>query len=403
MKAKALDAPVIKMFLSAVVFLVPACFIFDCRGESFFFLVLIPVLYPLMCIQEWRPPVLLKEEQGFRWILLIVAPSLLTIGLNLTWRYGKSFVCGVILCMAMAELASSKRFLYYYLLLLASIGAFLGMDSLVQGLYGADMFAVKPFWDGRITALFSNPNDLAFFLTCMIPACFLLMDRRWIEEGGYGLAGKRAFYLASGFAVFSFLLSVTGIILAGSRSSWIALGTMIFPFFYSRDNKTKGRIFAVLGASVFIGLVLAWSVIFQRVEGLETENPRLHYWALSLPIIFGSPFLGHGLSSSSNLFPFDPHSIDTVLTFPHNFFIEIAIECGIPAMLVFCWFFYRVFNIYIFPFLRRGHGAFLLGMSVGPFIASMINMPFFSRAVSIYLWLSLGTAIGFARGAKTDG
>ena len=402
MKAKVFNTPVIEILLTGTVFIIPAGFIFDLRGESFLFLVLMPTLYLLMCLKQRRLPVLLKEESGFRWIWLLVAPSLLTIGFNLTWRYGKSFICGVILCMAVAELAPRKRFLYYYLLLLTILGVFLGMDSVIQRVHGSDIFAEKPFWDGRITALFSNPNHLAFFLTCMIPAGFLLMDRSWLDKSGLLLADTRAF-LISGFAVLSFLLSVTGIVLAGSRSSWIALGVMLLPFFGSCPRKIKWCIFSVFGVAVFSGLILAWPIIFQRLEGLQTENPRLYYWALSLPIILHSPYLGYGISSSSQLFPFDPHAIDTVLTFPHNFFMEISIDCGIPATLIFCWFLYRMFKVYIVPFLWQRHGAFLIGMAAGPLIASVINMPFFSRAISIYLWLSLGLAIGFARAIKIDG
>lgn len=401
-----LDSASFEQFLWAVLylssFLVVLGFIFDIRGESFIFLVLIPAFYILLCMVRGRPPALFKKEPVFVWLSLIIIPSLITIGPHLTWRYGKSFICGIILCLAVYELTSRKGFFYRYLVFLAAIGAFLGLDAIVQVIKGVDLLGMRPFWDGRITAIFDNPIHLAFLLAGMAPASLFLMDRRDVECI-FGVA-KPYSLVISGFGMLSFLLCLTGIILSGTRSAWIAIGVMLLPIFSSISRGPGRRTFLILCVSGMAGLILARHLIFERLVGLFERNPRIDYWEHSVSIIMNSPILGHGLRSS-RVFPANPGLSDGMLTMPHNFFLEIAIECGVFAVIIFGYFLYRILIGYIFPFLRQRQGAFLIGMALGPMLTAFISLSFFSMRYNVFVWPCLGLALGFInnKGAGCDG
>ncbi|UKL13132.1 O-antigen ligase family protein [Dissulfurimicrobium hydrothermale] len=387
---------VIILYLSS--FLVLLGFIFDIRGESFIFLVLIPISYILLCIIRGRPPTLLKKEPVFGWLPLIITPSFITIGPDLTWRYGKSFVCGIILCLIVYELTSKKDFFYRYLVFLAAIGAFLGLDSIVQGISGMDFLGVRPFWDGRITAIFDNPIHLAFLLSGMAPASLFLMDRRDIKDC---LEFTQAHSLIiSGFGTLSFLLCITGIILSGTRSAWIAATVMLLPLFSSISRDLGQRSLLIIGASLMAGLILTGHLISERVIEAFGNNPRFYYWRHSIPIMMNSLFLGHGLRSS-RVFPANPGLSDGMFTIPHNFFLEITIECGIFAVMIFGYFLYRILKGYIFPCLKKRQGAFLIGMALGPMLTAFISLSFFSIRYNIFVWPCLGLALGFMRNNET--
>jgi hypothetical protein len=388
------------LYLSS--FLVVLGFIFDIRGESFIFLVLIPAFYILLHVVRGEFPALLRKEPIFVWLFLIIIPSIVTIGPHLTWRYGKSFICGILICLTVYDLTSRRGFFCRYLVFLAAIGAFLGLDSIVQVVKGVDLLGVRPFWDGRITAIFDNPIHLAFLLAGMAPAGLFLMDRRDVGRG-FEFAQPHPLII-SGFGMLSFLLCLTGIILSGTRSAWIAIAVMLLPLFRSISSGLGRRMFLILGVSGMTGIVLAGHLIFERLIGLFERNPRVDYWEHSISIIMNSPILGHGLRSS-RVFPANPGLSDGILTIPHNFFLEIAIECGIFAVIIFCYFLYRMIKIYIFPFLRQRQGAFLIGMALGPMLTAFISLSFFSTRYNVFVWPCLGLALGFInnKGASCDG
>lgn len=380
------------LYLSS--FLVVLGFIFDIRGESFIFLVLIPAFYILLHVVRGESPALFRKEPVFLWLPLIIIPSILTIGPHLTWRYGKSFICGIIICLTVYDLTSRRDFFCRYLVFLAAIGTFLGLDAIVQVVRGVDFMGVRPFWDGRITAIFDNPIHLAFLLAGMAPASLFLMDRR-DAEGCLGFAQPHSLII-SGFGMLSFMLCLTGIILSGTRSAWIAIAVMLLPLFRSISSSLGRRMSLILGVSGMTGIVLARHLIFERFIGLSERNPRVDYWEHSISIIMNSPLLGNGLRSS-RVFPANPGLSDGIFTIPHNFFLEIAIECGVFAVMIFGYFLYRILKGYIFPCLRQRQGAFLIGMALGPMLTAFISLSFFSMRYNVFVWPCLGLALGLMR------
>lgn len=391
----------LRIILALSSFLVVLGFIFDIRGESFVFLVLLPGCYILLHMMKREFPSLLRKEPVFIWLPFIIIPSIITIGPHLTWRYGKSFICGIIICLAVYDLTASKKFFFRYLVFLAAIGAFLGLDSIIQATRGIDLLGTRPFWDGRITALFENPIHLAFLLAGMAPASLFLMDRINIEHRPDSAYPYSA--IISGLGMISLLLCLTGIILSGTRSAWIAIAVMFMPLFRNISSGIGRRMFLILGVSGITGFILVKHLLFERLAGLAERNPRVYYWEHSISIIMNSPVLGHGLRSS-RVFPANPGLSDGMLTIPHNFFLEIAIECGVFAVMIFCYFLYRILKGHIFPCLKQRQGAFLTGMTLGPILTAFISLSFFSLRYNVFFWPCLGLALAFTRnnGAGCD-
>ncbi len=310
---------------------------------------------------------------------LLWLPSVISLGPSDAWREGKTFLCGLLVLTAVAEVVrEDKKFLDNYMILLAALGLFLGLDSLYQWFFAKDLFGIVKYTD-RANAVFSNSNYLAFVLSATFPSALYLIYRYDHKK-------------MVSFACVSALMSLEGIILSGTRSAWAsAFLTLCFvtPVFFNTRKKILQL--GVLCLSIAIVLMPPGKIIFGRLKNmLKQTNCRIPLWKESLEYIKQSPFLGRGIGN----WKLTPDWAS--LTFPHNFFLEIGMECGLPALAIFFYCLYRIGKIYIFNLWQDPAGRFVLSLSIGPFIAAAINLPFFSRSIGTFMWLCLGLAIGAA-------
>ncbi|NDY41869.1 O-antigen ligase family protein [Dissulfurirhabdus thermomarina] len=348
-------------------------------------LVWIPGLYLLWHAARGTLPLpVLREERGLWLLPLVWAPSLLTLGPAAAWREGKTFLLGLVALSAVAErVRRNPAALDRALWTLTAIGGLLGLDTLWQWAHGTDLLMGNPLHGPRATATFENPNNLAPVLAAALPAALAL------------LAGKRrgaATWAAAGAAA----VTLAAVILTGTRSAWIAaLAALALaaPVFRSAP-RGRWRLAAV-SAAALAALAAGRRLLALRIHRLVgMKDARIDLWQESWPFIKSAPLLGRGIHASQATLP-TPTAAGH-LTFPHNFFLEIAVESGLPAVAVFLYALWRAARTYGARLWADPRRRVLLGLALCPFLAFVVNAAFFSRHVGTLLWWCLGLAVGAA-------
>jgi len=184
------------------------------------------------------------------------------------------------------------------------------------------------FYTGkRIDSFLYQWNAYGEFLSieiCAATMLFLQKNRRWIRIG----------LLA---AICSMFISL---VLSLNRASWISLcfAAIVSMTFYIKKIKLK---WIILGSVV---LFLAFgSVVVSRFEELQQRSAygqkntlvqRATLWKRILPLIPEHPLIGHGIGTASVV---SEHYLRTEMV-PHNDYLRLALEAGIPAALLYIWF-----------------------------------------------------------------
>ena len=165
-------------------------------------------------------------------------------------------------------------------------------------------------WHKRMIglALLDGPNLSAYVMCCtFIWLAYLPAPPRW----GYGQR------LAQ-------LVLLVFIAWTGSRGAWVALAVSLVAMALARLS-SRDRIFAlVVVGGLIITLVLAPSELTQR--GLS-YRPQIFHQALAL--IERHPWGGLGLGTDYRVF-----AGNQVLTHSHNLFTSVAIEIGLPGLVL---------------------------------------------------------------------
>ncbi|MEL6223736.1 MAG: O-antigen ligase family protein [Cyanobacteria bacterium J06627_8] len=222
---------------------------------------------------------------------------------------------------------------------------------------------------GRAMVMFDHPNVMASYLVVVLGLALGLlmmqmdygaMHRRRLQlasiqqddrvedsrtssrtSTGEPNAKRQAPQFSSGFSSSALLPWAIGLILlglfcTGSRnglaiafSQLLGLGITI-----RADRRMLGAIATVIGvgATAIAGLGLG-----TRSIGIFdlSNDPRVGVWAIAIDLIGERPWLGWGLGNFKFLYP--PRLIDPTyqdIFHPHNIWLLLSTEAGIPAMIV---------------------------------------------------------------------
>jgi len=126
---------------------------------------------------------------------------------------------------------------------------------------------------------------------------------------------------------------------ASSRGSQLALGLIIVWMLLKIKLGLKGILFAaVVGFAAYYLLPDEQMDRFRDMGEDPTSVQRLVYWELGVDIVGENPMFGVGyenwLSYVRNIYPNGLGPLGKV-ELPHNIFVEIAAESGIPAISIF--------------------------------------------------------------------
>jgi len=270
------------------------------------------------------------------YLLLLIGILFLSAAFSPVWKGGaffraldfaKVFVAWVLTFMAVTSLTRLRRLLFIQT---ASV-AVISIISMVKG-YS------HPRLDGVLGGIYANPNDLAFAVVLSLPFCLAFL----LRAGG---VFRKAVWAVS------MLLMIGALFLTASRGGFItflvaaAVGLWHFGI--------KGRRLYLVGVAALIAIVAgvaAGGQLKDRLlaissEGSDTDSQSSAYGSYeqrrilisrSLEGIEHYPILGIGLHNFS--------TYSGVWRDVHVTYLQIAVEGGIPVLILYLMFFERGFS-----------------------------------------------------------
>ncbi len=320
----------------------------------------------------------------------------------------QSFLTIMIFTEAVSSKKRLKRFLFVWLFSIALIN----INGLYQYSSGTGFIRMKDMYWGRVKSSFAHPNDFASYLIGLIPILFSLSFLQFFQkrqkstvilnqaddtaELGAPL-GMLAVFLLFLYSIFS--LGVTY-----SRGGWLAC---FFSLFLLLMRKPKLLAMCVVPGLIFIGL-FTFKMLHERTMNISgsLHNILFNYsdregnWLAALQIIKDHPIFGVGL----NNYTYAIHTYEVKRAeYPHNCFLQLTAELGIPALISFCWIFVTLFREGLGQ-LKQLHERWTYhclagGMAglVAFLIQGFFDTSFYSTQLSAYMWLLVGFIIAVPR------
>lgn len=203
---------------------------------------------------------------------------------------------------------------------------------------------VVPF---RLTGILDNPNLFGMLLAFILPlflAAIVSMDGE--------MGRRRLFYIFSGF------LHAAALLFTFSRTAWLAAGTALLVF-----QGREGKSFLFRLAVLFLFIFLAVPSLRARLSppgGLWRDSTvayRRQIWEASWELFKENP-LGTG---SGGFRRAERLQRRLPAIHAHNQLLQIAVEQGIPGLLLFGWVVYLGFSGPAKTVMERGVRAALCG------------------------------------------
>jgi O-antigen ligase len=362
----------------------------------------------------------------FRWIMAIViwmfvslcyAPNqwlALKFILAKTW-----YILPLVLLTALIHQRSSnfkKTALYLCIPMLLVI-----IQALIRhSFYGFDFIAIKK----TMGPFFRNHVNYSAMLVCMIPIGLLLhhftkdLRNRNIIKAGIGIA-------------------LLGLIFAYSRGAWLALLVGIMAYWLIKKN-ILGKAILLGTIAIAIGLIVLitnnrfmqfapehdqtifhenFSAHLNATIGFKdiSNAERFHRWVAGIRMVAKKPWTGFGANSFYN--NYQPYTAAPFKTWVsnnpehstvHNYFLLIALEQGIPALVLFIVFFiyllmqtqalYHQFQNNYYREIALALGIVLMMIASLNFTSDLIE----TDKIGGIFWLSTGILIALLEHQKIE-
>lgn len=292
-------------------------------------------------------------------ICILVASALLSPvwkggALNHTSDFAKVYIVWILTFLLVTDFERLRRIIYIQSASVAVICAV----SIIIG-------HSKPRLEGVIGGIYSNPNDLAFSIVLTLPFCLAFV-----------LTTKSA--MAKLAWVVGILIMAAALFMTASRAGFITLmiaGTVCLWHF-----GVKGRRFYLIAVSGFAGVLLlavAGRPLMERMGAIageadtrqearafESFEQRKFLMERAIEGIEEYPVLGMG-ARNFQVYSGVWHDV-------HMTYLQIAVEGGIPAMILYLLFFARGFSN-LRKLLRRRDFDVRTTLFVGALHSSMVG------------------------------
>lgn len=204
-----------------------------------------------------------------------------------------------------------------------------------------NVYIVEP----RLAGTFKMPNDLGAYLVIVLPIAM-----------GYLISGWRTYRNSNGRVSihWGWIVSLgcimcvmaANLALTLTRGAWIAVcfATIYMAVCFKRQLLWGLLILVVLSPFLMPQDVKErFETIRQRPSGFMSERPQ--WWKTSAQLIAKYPLTGIGLGRFRHEYKL--HSPPDMYHEPyhaHNIFLQIAVEQGIPSLLLFFWMLFLIFR-----------------------------------------------------------
>ncbi|MBZ0166972.1 MAG: O-antigen ligase family protein [Candidatus Omnitrophica bacterium] len=307
---------------------------------------------------------------------------------------------------------SKKRLRIMGAVLLASV-VLVTLNGLFQYMTGTGLIRQRVVMDGRrVMSTFRHPNDLAGWLTIMLPLVFsfsFIQFFRMREGRDAFLEGSddSGFFQSRLFVALSALLLALAAFNLGvtySRGGWLACGVVLLALVI---RKPKMLIpFALIG-SLFLAVFVV-KMIGDRetniggsyVNIFTNVSDRGKIWGEGWGPVRERPLLGIGVNNYVEMAE-KRHFVWQ--QYAHNCYLQMLVETGVLGLAVFLWILVRLFRegLRQLPKVRdRFPHHFLLGLLAGQaafLIQSFFDTNFYSTQLSSLMWLTAGLIMAIPR------
>jgi len=238
--------------------------------------------------------------------------------------FGKSLIVFLLLANILVTAARLRAMLW-----LLTLGSTVPALSVVKNYLEGNLLLGRV--RGYLSTLTSNPNDLALTLNIVIPLAV-----------GLALASRRRGHRVALAAAIA--LGAAGIVTTFSRAGFIFLTTTLF--LYLRRLK-KGRSGIVLLLLLLLVLMLNVDGFIGRLETIvdvDSEGSAHARWQTmksAFGLMLEYPLFGVGIGQ--NVLALNEVGAPR-WSLVHNVYLQIAVDLGIPALLVYVLLFYRAFR-----------------------------------------------------------
>jgi hypothetical protein len=223
--------------------------------------------------------------------------------------------------------------------------------------------------DGVLGGIYSNPNDLAFAIVLSLPFCLMFL-----------LTSRKA--LSKALWTFGMLVMLLALFRTGSRGGFITLIVAGLVCLWHFGVKGK-RLYLIVvsGVAVVVLLFTNGNVMLERFSSmwddtLDTHQEKVAYESYeqrsflmqrAVEGIGHYPILGIGTQN------FETYS--TVWREVHMTYLQIAVEGGIPSLILYLLFFWRGFRNLRY-LLKRKDLSSDLKLFTGALHASLVGFAF---------------------------
>lgn len=250
-----------------------------------------------------------------------------------------------------------------------------------------------PDYGHRADSVFGHPNVLANYLI-MVLGLGLGLCAHYLQQP------KKASLAPWVYGATAFIL--VGIFCSGSRNGLLIAGLQLLAFGWWMR---RYRFIALAGSgavlAMFLG-VLVWGVGGRTlIQAFETVTLRMDVWRLAFAMIGNNPWIGSGLGTFKLQYePFTIPIYERVLH-PHNLWLMLAAEMGIPLTLLFLAIvgIIIVRGVRVFSSLLKASPQRAMLMAYGLGFAghlafAMFDLSFYDSRVNVLGWLMLAVIQG---------
>jgi len=316
------------------------------------------------------------------------------IGISLKALFIKWGRFPLMLWMVLDTFRDSKRIIRAaYVFLFGSV--LVGFSIFSQKFFGLEFLRHRSLDGGVITGPFGNQNDLASYLTCVIPIALSFSLWKW----------KRVSVKTGFLLIFAMLMIFS--LLTLCRGGWVGLAAgFIFVIFALNSHRIREKTFWVLFPLSYVlcvPLITFLLSLFKTrpaINGVDVSIAvRFDNYHAAWRMIKDHPFFGIGLGTFMQ--HFGQYTNSQGASYAHNCFLQIWAESGLLSLLSFLLLVGYVFygslrSLLRMPvsldfFLLTGFNAGLLGFLV----ASLFDTQFYSFQLSFLLYFVLGLTVAY--------